>query len=129
MEYNEQKVDALITEDQRVMTREIVLQPHTGHNAMQVMLKTLKYQKLCHYWVSQLLMDKHERACTDVSTQLLQQHAAEDDDFLLNIVTGDESRFHHFDPKTKLHRMERLHAVSPKKKPEPYSRLEELWHS
>jgi hypothetical protein len=25
--------------------------------------------------------------------------------------------------------MERLHAVSPKKKPEPYSRLEELWHS
>jgi hypothetical protein len=88
MEYNEQKVDALITEDQRAMTREIVLQPHTGHNVMQVMLKTLKYQKVCHYWVSQLLMDNHETVCIDV---LLQQLAAEGDDFLLNIVTGDES--------------------------------------
>jgi hypothetical protein len=36
-----------------------------------------------------------------MSSQLLQQDAADGDDVLLNIVTGDESWFHHFDPKTK----------------------------
>jgi hypothetical protein len=36
-----------------------------------------------------------------VSSQLLEQQAAGNDDFLLNIMTCDESWFHHFDPKTK----------------------------
>jgi hypothetical protein len=34
----------------------------------------------------------------DLSSQLLQRHTPEGDDLLLNIVTGDESRFHHFEP-------------------------------
>jgi len=35
--------------------------------------------------------DEHKKTCVDVSSQLLQRHAAEGDDFLFNIVTGDES--------------------------------------
>jgi hypothetical protein len=90
MEYNTQKVDALTTEDQSVTTRTTVLLPRTEQKTMQVMIETLKYRKVCRHWVPQLLMDKHERACVHVSSQLL-QHAAEGNDFLLNIVTGDES--------------------------------------
>jgi hypothetical protein len=47
----------------------------------------------------------------DVSSQSL-QHVAKGDDFLLNIVTGDESWFHHFDPKTKQDNMECHHNAS-----------------
>jgi hypothetical protein len=43
IEYDKQKVDVLITEDQRVMVREIVVQLGIGHSAMQEMIKTLVY--------------------------------------------------------------------------------------
>jgi hypothetical protein len=46
-------------------------------------------------------MDEYKRAHMDVSSQLFQWHAAEGDDFLLDIVAGDESWFHCFDFKTK----------------------------
>jgi hypothetical protein len=42
----------------------------------------------------------------DVSSQLLQQHAAKDNDFLFNIMNGDESWFHHFNLEMKQQRME-----------------------
>jgi hypothetical protein len=51
-----------------------------------------------------------------VSSQLLRRYAVEGDDFLLNIVTGDESWFHHFDPETKRQSTEWHHRTSPKKK-------------
>jgi hypothetical protein len=51
----------------------------------------------------------------DVLSQLL-QHAAEGDDFLSNIVTGNESWLHHFDPKTKPDNMECHHTASSRKK-------------
>jgi hypothetical protein len=37
----------------------------------------------------------------DMSLQLLEGHAAKGGDFLLNIMAGDKSWFHHFDPETK----------------------------
>jgi hypothetical protein len=45
IEYNKQRVDVLITEDQRVMVREIVVQLGIGHSAMQEMIKILEYWK------------------------------------------------------------------------------------
>jgi hypothetical protein len=47
---------------------------------------------------------------------LLERHAAEGDDFLLNIVIGDASWSHHFDPERKRQSMEWHNAASPKKK-------------
>jgi hypothetical protein len=46
---------------------------------------------------------------------LLRQLAAEGDDFLLNIVTGDGSRFHYSDPDTRRQNAGSHHAASPKK--------------
>jgi hypothetical protein len=50
----------------------------------------------------------------DVSSQFL-RHAAEGSDFLFNIVTGDESWSHHFDPERKQRDMEYHHKSSPQK--------------
>jgi hypothetical protein len=52
----------------------------------------------------------------NVLLQMLQEHAAKGDDLVLNIVTGDESWFYHFYPKTKQWSMEWHNAATPKKK-------------
>jgi hypothetical protein len=98
-ECNKQEVDVLIT-DQRTAVREIIAQLGTGHNAVMETIKTSGYWKVCH-WVPQLLTDKHKRVCMDVLLQLFQWYAAMGNDFLLNIMAGDESWFHHFNIKTK----------------------------
>jgi hypothetical protein len=41
-------------------------------------------------------------------------HAAQSHCFLLNVVTGTESQFHHLDPKTKRQSMEWYSVTSPK---------------
>jgi hypothetical protein len=46
IEYDKQKVDVLITLDQRVTIREIIVQLGIGHSAMQEMIKTLEYWKI-----------------------------------------------------------------------------------
>jgi len=47
---------------------------------------------------------------------MLRRYRDEGDDFLLSIVTGDKSWFHHFNPETKRQSMEWHHLDSPTKK-------------
>jgi hypothetical protein len=62
-------------------------------------------------------MGEHKKARMDMSSQLLLRHVTEGDDFLFNIVTGDESWFHYFNPETRRQSMEWHHdTTSPKKK-------------
>jgi hypothetical protein len=59
-------------------------------------------------------MDKHRKKNMAVITQLLQWHAAEGYDFLLNIMTDYESWFHDFDPETKQQSIKWHHIAAPK---------------
>jgi hypothetical protein len=100
-ERNKQKVDGLIRQDRRITFREIAAQLGGGHHAVQEMMEILGCGKVCSCWVPRLLTEEHKTVRTDVSSQLLRRYAVGSDDFLFNIVTGDESWFHHFDPETK----------------------------
>jgi hypothetical protein len=92
----------LMCSSQKTVTvTETVAQLSTGHSDMQKIIKILGYQKMCCHWVPLLLTNEYKRACMDVSSQLLQQHAAKGDEILLNTVTDAGSWFHHFDLKTK----------------------------
>ena len=51
-----------------------------------------------------------------VCAELLARYEAEGDNFLSNIVTGDETWVHHFEPETKRQSMEWHRTTSPKKK-------------
>jgi len=52
-----------------------------------------------------------------MSTRLKQRVVTEEgDQFLLNIVTGDESWIHHFDPEEKRLSMQYRHTSSPRPK-------------
>jgi len=62
------------------------------------------------------LTEDHKGQRKAITSELLQRYRHEGNDFLLRIVTGDESWFHHFEPETKLQSMEWRHLHSPSKK-------------
>ena len=62
------------------------------------------------------MTEDHKGQQKAITSELLQRYQHEGDDFLLCIVTGDESRFHHFKPETKRQSMEWRHLHSPSKK-------------
>ena len=70
------------------------------------MIESLGYRKVCARWVPQLLTEDHKVQRKAITSELLQRYRHEGDDFLLRIVTGDESWFHHFEPETKRQSME-----------------------
>jgi hypothetical protein len=82
-----------------MMFGEIIVQFGIGHNVVKELIKTLVYWKVC--CVPKLLMEKRKRPCVDALLQLHQKHAVENNDFLLNIVTSDESWLDCFGPETK----------------------------
>jgi hypothetical protein len=52
----------------------------------------------------------------NISSQLLWQHTAKGNDFLFNVVTDNESWFHHLNPEMKWQNMKWHHKTSPKKR-------------
>jgi len=77
-----------------------------GHNAVQEMIGSLGYRKICARWVPRLLPEDHKVQRKAISSEMLQRYRDERDDFLLSNVTGDKSWFHHFAPETKRQSME-----------------------
>ena len=62
------------------------------------------------------MTEDHKGQQKAITSELLQSYRHEGDDFLLRIVTSDESWFHHFEPDTKRQSMEWHHLHSPSKK-------------
>ena len=86
----------------RVTRDAIITKLGIGHNAVQEMIGSLRIGKFMQLKA--------------ITSEMLQRYQDEGDDFLLSIVTGDESWFHHFDLETKRQGMEWHHLDSPAKK-------------
>jgi hypothetical protein len=63
-ERNKQKIDELIRQDRRITVRGIAAQLGVGHHAVQEMMETLGYRKVCSRWIPRLLTgkEKHKTA-------------------------------------------------------------------
>ena len=109
-------MDEIIQDDRRVTVDTIARTLGIGHNALQEMIESLGYREVCARWVLQLLTEDHKVQRKAITSELLQRYQHEGDDFLLHIVRGDESWFHHFEPETKWQSMEWNHLHSPSKK-------------
>ena len=112
-----ERVDEIIQDDRRVTVDTIARTLGLGHNAVQEMIESLGYRKVCARWVPCLLTEDHKGQWKTITSELLQRYRHEGDDFLLHIVTGDESWFHHFGPKTKRQSMEWCHLHKAKTVP------------
>jgi len=115
-ERNKERVDEIIQNDRHVSVDTIARTLGIGHNAVQEMIESLGYRKVCARWVQQLLTKDHKCQRKAITSELLQRYRHEGDDFLLLIVTGDESWFHHFEPEMKWQNMEWHHLHFPSKK-------------
>jgi len=70
-------------------------------SAYSLIHDSLKFSKVCARWVPQELIEEHVRKCLDVSSQQLARYREEGDNFLQQIVTGEETWIHHYEPESK----------------------------
>ena len=80
------------------ITKKQQLELVTGCSALQ-MTQTLGHLKVCCHWIPHLLTDEYQMGSNDVTSRLLDRHAAEFNNFLLNNMTGVKSWFHQFDTR------------------------------
>ena len=79
------------------------------------MMGSIGYWRICACWLPRLLTEDHKVQRKAITSEMLWRYRVEGDDFLLSIVTGDESWFHHFNPEMKWQSMEWHHFDSPTK--------------
>ena len=113
---NEERLDQLIRANRRITTRELCTELNIGSNALEMMLATLEYCKVCARWVPRMLTHEHKEYRMQVCQDLLNQYEAESDSFLDRLITGDETWCHHYEPESKGQSMEWRHVNSQSKK-------------
>ena len=74
------------------------------------------HTKVYSRWVPRMLTLEKKKKRVEVCEELLKRYREKEDQFLLNIVTGDESWIHHFDPEEKRLSMEYRQTSSPRPK-------------
>jgi len=103
---NEERLDQLIPVNRRITTRQLCTELNIGCNALEAMVATLEYRKVCARWVPRMLTQEHKEHRMQVCQELLNQYEAEGDSFLDRIITGDETWCHHYEPESKRQSME-----------------------
>ncbi|GFS22878.1 LOW QUALITY PROTEIN: histone-lysine n-methyltransferase setmar-like protein [Elysia marginata] len=73
----------------------------------------LGYRKVSARWVPRILTDEMKMQRKTTCAELLKRYEEEGEEFIQQIVTGDESWVHHYDPESKRQSMEYRHKSSP----------------
>jgi hypothetical protein len=77
----------VILEHRRMMVNEVVKQLNIS---ILWCMTTFQFDKACAWWVSIKLMEKHKHTCFDICS------GEEDDNFLQQIITGDDAQVHYY---------------------------------
>ena len=72
-EPNKKRVDEIINADRRVTQDEIATKLGIGHNAVQEMIGSLGYRKICTRWVPRLLTEDHQVQRKAITSEMLQR--------------------------------------------------------
>ena len=103
---NTTRIDEIIRNDRRVTVLDIIQTIGIGSHAVQNIITELGYRKVCARWVPRQLTDELKQTLLNGCIQLLQRYQSEGNAFTESIITGDESRVHHYEPKTKRQSMQ-----------------------
>ena len=115
---HQKQVDELNKHDRRITQKQIFVAGRLGVYKERVgyIIGLLGYTKVCSRWVPRILAQEKKQKPVEICEEHLKRYRKERDQFLLNIVTGDESWIHHFDREEKLPSMEYRHTSSPRPK-------------
>ncbi|GFQ80360.1 uncharacterized protein TNCT_316101, partial [Trichonephila clavata] len=83
----------------------------------------LNFRKICAQWVSHQLTAEQCNTRMTLPLGHLQHYPEQEYGFLSQIVTGDETRRHHFEPESKRQskKWKRVTSPPPKKAKRPWS--------
>jgi len=112
------QIHELILEDRRISAKSISEQLGISHERVgSIIHEDLDMRKLSTKWVPKCLKKDQKRQCCQLSEQLLEFFRFDPNDFLLRLLTMDETWLYHYDPETKQQSMEWRHSGSlrPKK--------------
>ena len=111
---NEERALELIHENRRITVQEVSgrLKVSVG-SAYSLIHNSLKFCKVCARWVPKELTEERKRKCLDVCSQDLARYREEGDNFLQQIVTGDETWIHHYEPESTRQSVEWKHPSFP----------------
>lgn len=111
------RINELIRENRRITVDEIAYDLNISHGSVHNIIQNrLQYRKVCARWVPRLLTETHKSQRVLAAVKLLERHEEAGDSFLDQIVTGDETWVHYFQPETKRASMEWKHSTSPRTK-------------
>lgn len=112
-----QKVDERVKEDRRFTISSLSDEfPRVSRSVLYgVVSERLNYRKLCSRWVPKMLSEVHKTKRLGSALTFLLRYSEEGDDFLSQIVTGDETWVAYDTPESKQQSMEWRHSSSPTK--------------
>ena len=97
------KVKEIIKGDARFTVRDIARKVGISLSTLHLILKKyLKVKKISARWVPHLLTDEQKRQLVKVAKKLPQMFPKYDKKQVANVVTGDETWFHYFEPVRKV---------------------------
>jgi histone-lysine N-methyltransferase SETMAR len=111
---HQKEVDELIKQDRRITQKQTAGRLRMSKERVGYIIGLLGYTKVCSRWVPHMLTPEKKRV--KICEELLKRYRKEGDQFLLKIVTGDESWIHHFNPEEKRLSMQYRHTSSPRPK-------------
>jgi histone-lysine N-methyltransferase SETMAR len=113
--WNEERLDQDICVNRWITTRGLCTELSVSFNALETMLATLQYRKVCARWVPRMLTQVHKDQRMQDCQDLLNQYEPEGGGYL-DSITGDETWCHRCESESKRHSMQWRHANSPSKK-------------
>jgi len=113
---HQDRVKKLIHRNHRIEQKETAVALGISKERVGHIIGVLGFRKVCARWVLRMLSDemKVERVC--ISQEFLERSKKGGEDFLINIITGDEAWVHHYDPANKRQSMEYRHKETPQPK-------------
>jgi len=88
---HQKQVDELIKHDCRITKKQIAGRLGMSKERVGYIIGLLVYTKFCSQWVPHMLTPEKKQKRVEICEELLKRYCEEGDQFLLNIVTGDES--------------------------------------
>jgi hypothetical protein len=96
-----QHADELIRKDRWITTRKLANELSVSKGSVKNITDAIGYAKVCARWVPRSPTNDHITVRKELCSDLLSRYEADGGIFLSQIVTGDETWIHHFEPETK----------------------------
>jgi len=107
---HQKHVDELSKHDRSITQKQIAGRLGMSKERVGYIIGIPGYTKVCSRWVPRMLTPEKKQKRVEISEERLKRYREEGDQFVLNIITGDESWIHHFDPEEKRLSMQYRHT-------------------